>query len=434
MDYNTDEYVMDKLYELYYSPKTGLISAQRLYLKLNKEVPISQIIKFLDQQEVHQLHQESQRKPAFSPITVYSVNDQWQVDLIDLSKYSRWNAGYKYLLCAIDVFSRKSFVVAMKKKSNTTDAMRVILDVQKPILIQSDNGTEFLNNNFQSLLQAKGVCHITVNVGDHNIQGLIERFNRTLENIIARYQESRKSNRYIDVLQDIVFNYNNTYHRGVNDIPQQLYLGNQSTGTMNVKITKHSIKVGDRVRILKGKQTFRKGYVSKYSNGIYTVSYKYYELERVEGTETFLIEPRHREPTMTNKERRNKRELQELARVQGPANKKRRTFGATYFLKNYKDYLQCIKNWDAYSSQEQDQLRKWYREYYSHNKEVERKRYKDYYASNAKAERERLKKLLRLVEITISLPVATPSPSASSSNEWKLDGDSLGSYLLWFSR
>ncbi|EGF79154.1 hypothetical protein BATDEDRAFT_89840 [Batrachochytrium dendrobatidis JAM81] len=97
---------------------------------------------------------------------------------------------------------------------------------------------------------------------------------------------------------------------------------------------------------------------------------------------------------------------------------------------NYNDYLQSIKNWDAYSSQEQDQLRKWYREYYSHNKEVERKRYKDYYASNAEAEKEILKKLLRLVEITISLPVAAPSPTGFSSNEWKLDGDSLGSDLL----
>ncbi|KAJ8322457.1 hypothetical protein O5D80_000012 [Batrachochytrium dendrobatidis] len=91
---------------------------------------------------------------------------------------------------------------------------------------------------------------------------------------------------------------------------------------------------------------------------------------------------------MTNKERRNKRELQGLARVQGPANKKTKTFGATYFL----------ENWDVYSSQEQDQLRKWYREYYSHNKEVERKRYRDYYASNAKAERERLKKYKKSIK------------------------------------
>jgi hypothetical protein len=100
---------MDRLYELYYNPKTGFTSARKLYLKLNKEVPISQIKEFLERQQVHQLHKDSRQIPTFSPIVVYSVNDQWQIDLIDLSKYSNWNAGYKYLLCGIDVFSRKSF-------------------------------------------------------------------------------------------------------------------------------------------------------------------------------------------------------------------------------------------------------------------------------------------------------------------------------------
>jgi hypothetical protein len=41
--------------------------------------------------------------------------------------------------------------------------------------------------SFQNLLQAKGVLHITVNVGDHNRQSLIERFNRTLESMIVFY-------------------------------------------------------------------------------------------------------------------------------------------------------------------------------------------------------------------------------------------------------
>lgn len=90
--------------------------------------------------------------------------------------------------------------------------MRFIIDARKPILIQSDNRTEFLNNNFQRLLKENKVRHITVNVYDHNRQGLIERFNRTLEGIISKYQESRKRNRYIDVLEDIVYNYNHTHH------------------------------------------------------------------------------------------------------------------------------------------------------------------------------------------------------------------------------
>ena len=118
---------MDKLY---YNPKTGFTSARKLYLKLNKEVPMSQIREFLERQQVHQLHKDSRQIPTFSPIVVYSVNDQWRIDLINWSKYSRWNTGFKYLLCGIDVFSRKSFVVAMKRKSDTTIAMKLMLSIQ----------------------------------------------------------------------------------------------------------------------------------------------------------------------------------------------------------------------------------------------------------------------------------------------------------------
>ena len=60
----------------------------------------------------------------------------------------------------------------------------------------------------------------------------------------------------------------------------------------------------------------------------------------------------------------------------------------TDFIKSHQAYIQCIKDWDSYSIDDQDQLRKWYRDYYARNKEAERKRYRDYYAANA----ERVKK------------------------------------------
>ncbi|OAJ42428.1 hypothetical protein BDEG_25878 [Batrachochytrium dendrobatidis JEL423] len=284
--------------------RTGFTSAEKLYRKLNKEIPLSQIKTFLQQQEVYQLHRQQRKVPVYSPITVYSINDQWQIDLIDLSRYAKWNSGYKYLLCVIDVFSRRTFVVAMKK-SDSTEAMKKVFDIETPILIQSDSGTEFLNGAFQRLLTSKGVRHITVEVGDHKRQGIIERFNRTLENIIALYQEARRTNTYIDVLEDIVYNYNHTYHRGINGIPQQLYLGNPSTGTMNVKIKKNAISVGDKVRLLKTRQAFRKGYEPKYSHTIYKVI-------SGNGYSYFIADDDDREPRMTNMERRNKRELEEL--------------------------------------------------------------------------------------------------------------------------
>ena len=343
---------MEQLYELYYNPKTGFMSAYKLYLKLNKRVPLKKIQDFLQKQQVHQLYQKPRSKPLFKSINVYSVNDQWQIDLIDFSKYSRWNSGFKYLFCGVDVFSRKAFVVAMKSKTDTTEAMRFVFAARKPILVQSDNGTEFLNNNFQSLLKANKVRHITVHVDDHNRQGLIERFNRTLESIISKYQESRSTNKYIDVLEDIVHNYNNSHHKGINDTPESRYQANPKTGKIKSKALNTQNKIGDKVRILREKGTFTKGYEPSYSKPIYTVSngngysyslvdsngqelkksYKYYQLEKIESSETFTVEQVERERPMTNIQRRNKRELDELERIRDPENKRRKVFQGTYFL------------------------------------------------------------------------------------------------------
>jgi hypothetical protein len=147
------ETIRETLRKIYYDPKTGFISAQKLYLKLNKTIPLTEIQKFLDEQEIYQISKEVRSKYPFKHMIVYSSNDQWQIDLIDFSKYSRWNKGFKYLLCAVDVYSRKAFVEPIKSKTFSTDAMKSILNTTKPILIQSDNGSVFLNKSFQAFAE-----------------------------------------------------------------------------------------------------------------------------------------------------------------------------------------------------------------------------------------------------------------------------------------
>jgi transposase InsO family protein len=176
---------MDELRELYYNPKTGLISPYKLYVKLNKTIPLKTIEAFITQQESYQIKKHVKGYQSYKPITVYSSNDQWQIDLIDFSKYSRWNSGFKFLLCVVDVFSRKGFVSALKSKSETTQAMMNILAIQKPILIQSDNGTEFLNKSFQGLLKSANVRHITVDVGNHRSRALLKDLIKQLKILLV---------------------------------------------------------------------------------------------------------------------------------------------------------------------------------------------------------------------------------------------------------
>lgn len=132
-------------------------------------------------------------------------------------------------------------------------------------MIQSDNGSEFLNNSFQALLKSFKAQHTTAQVSDHNRQGIIERFSRTIEAMIAKYQESRKTNRYIDALDDIVFNYNNTY---IKDTPENRYIKNQSIYDFNFVI---KLSIGDKVKIVMEKRTFQKGNELKYSKAVYQI-------------------------------------------------------------------------------------------------------------------------------------------------------------------
>jgi hypothetical protein len=336
---------MEQLKEFFYDPKTGFISASKLYLKLNKTIPLATIRDFLKNQKISQISLENRRKPMFKQMNVYSSNDQWQIDLIDYSKYSRWNVGFKYLLCVVDVFSRKAFIVPIKQKSDTTRAMKGILETNKPILIQSDNGTEFLNQHFQTLLKEKNVWHTTAEVGNHNKQGIVERFNRTIEGMISKYQESRKTNRYVNALEDLVYNYNHTFHRRIEDTPERRYNSNPNSGTIIISDELDSdLSVGDKVRILKNKKTFQKGYEAKYSDSVYEIvsgdgyvftikstddevlqkKYKYYQLQKINEVEEYEVEAINRPVPKTLKELRNKREIEELGVYTMPTSAKKR--------------------------------------------------------------------------------------------------------------
>ena len=77
----------------------------------------------------------------------------WGVDLADMQLISKYNKGIRYLLCAIDLFSKYAFVVPLKDKKGTTitNAFQSILDKskRKPNKIWVDQGSEFYNNNFK---------------------------------------------------------------------------------------------------------------------------------------------------------------------------------------------------------------------------------------------------------------------------------------------
>ena len=67
-------------------------------------------------QLAEELHKPIIRK--FKKRKVYSSfrDNIWGVDLADMQSLSKYNKGIKYLLCAIDLFSKNAWVVPIKDK------------------------------------------------------------------------------------------------------------------------------------------------------------------------------------------------------------------------------------------------------------------------------------------------------------------------------
>ena len=103
-----------------------------------------------------------------------------------------------------------------------------------------------------------------------------ERFIRTLKTKIDKYMTSISKSVYIDKLDDIVNEYNNTYHRAIKmkpvDVKDNTYIDSMelhSHKEVNDKDPK--FKVGDHVRISKYKNIFAKGYTPNWSEEVFVI-------------------------------------------------------------------------------------------------------------------------------------------------------------------
>ena len=169
------------------------------------------------QKLAEELHKPIIRK--FRERTVYSgfKSNIWGADLADMQLISKFDKGFGFLLCVIDIFSKYAWVVPLKDKKGVTitDAFQKILDGcnRKPNKIWVDKGSEFYNSSFKKWLKDNNIERYSV----HNERKSVvaERFIRILKTKIYKYMTSISKNVFIDKLDDIVNEYSNTYHRTV---------------------------------------------------------------------------------------------------------------------------------------------------------------------------------------------------------------------------
>ena len=162
----------------------------------------------------------------FNKRKVYSQfkDNIWGIDLADMQSLSKKNKGIKYLLCAIDLFSKYAFVVPLKDKKGTsiTNAFNKIIKQsnRKPNKIWVDQGGEFYNHVFQKWLSDNDIImYSTFNEGKSVVA---ERFIRTLKNKLYKHVTATGKNVYYDLLDDLVNKYNNPNHSTIKMKPKDV--------------------------------------------------------------------------------------------------------------------------------------------------------------------------------------------------------------------
>ena len=98
-----------------------------------------------------------------------------------------------------------------------------------------------------------------------------ERFIRTLKNKIYKHMTVVSKNVYIDILDDTVNVYNNTYYRTIKMKPSEVKDNTDIESIKEVNDKDSKFKVGDHVRISKCKNIFAKGYTPHWSVEIFVI-------------------------------------------------------------------------------------------------------------------------------------------------------------------
>ena len=150
-------------------------------------------------------------------------------------------------------------------------AFQKILDdsKRKPDKIWVYKGSGFYNNSFKKWIKENDIEMYSTNNEGKSV--IAERFIRTLKNKIYKYMTSVSKNVYIDKLDDIVDEYNNTYHRTIKMKPVDVKDNTYIDFKKEVNDKNPKFKVGDHVRISKYKNMFAKRYMPNWSEEIFVI-------------------------------------------------------------------------------------------------------------------------------------------------------------------
>jgi len=256
----------------------------KIFNEYKGSIPVREIENELSGVPTYSRHKEGKRVINYNPFFVYKPNEMWQIDIMYLPhSTSTCCKKYKYLLCVLDVFSRKLFIRLLKTKDHSTviknfDSIHQEINIT-PEKIVADKGTEFTAESFIKYCEFFGVNLIfTYN---ETKAAHVERAQKSFQNILYRILEQHQSHDFCKYLSDTLHIYNNRKNRITGFSPNFAFKEkNQDLVLVNLEKKyqeslshkqKPKFKNGDFVRIREIRNKFARGYHPYFSEEIFKI-------------------------------------------------------------------------------------------------------------------------------------------------------------------
>ena len=161
-----------------------------------------------------ELHKPVRRKFEKRRVLVNGIDKIWAADLVDMQAFSKFNRGIKYILAVIDVFSKYGYLIPLKDKTgkSVASALKTIFKERKPEKMWVDKAKEFYNKDVKELIE----LYSTENEEKSSV---VERWIRTMKERMWKYFTDNNTNHYVNILSDLVEDYNNTRHSSITMTP-----------------------------------------------------------------------------------------------------------------------------------------------------------------------------------------------------------------------
>jgi len=276
-----------KLSNIYYDISNAAGFSSQNKLAKASGVPIDEVKKWLSSQDAYTQHKPIKRKFTRNRYVVSNMRVCYEADLADMQSLASENSNFKYILCVIDIFSKKAWGEPLKNKKSATVAtalQKIFARAEYPLKLRHDRGREFLGPEVRKLLKDNNVTQIVTD-NEETKCAVIERFLRSLKERMHRYFTHFGVQQYDHILQDLFLAYNDTEHtaigrkpnevnsRNIKEVYDFLYSGNgryEKLGNVNIKSSK--FKINDTVKISASKHKLHKGYHPNWSYEMFKIA------------------------------------------------------------------------------------------------------------------------------------------------------------------